>query len=58
MPKVRIIIGSKSDLEVCKAITETLNEFGVESDLYVSSAHRKPEQTRNWQVMQSGKASR
>ncbi|MFO7659515.1 MAG: 5-(carboxyamino)imidazole ribonucleotide mutase [Candidatus Cloacimonadaceae bacterium] len=44
-PLVRIIIGSKSDLETCKPIQEQLKELGVESDFYVSSAHRNPVKT-------------
>jgi 5-(carboxyamino)imidazole ribonucleotide mutase len=42
---VRIIIGSKSDLETCLPIREQLSVFGIESDLHVSSAHRNPEKT-------------
>ncbi|MDZ4122048.1 MAG: 5-(carboxyamino)imidazole ribonucleotide mutase [Candidatus Cloacimonadaceae bacterium] len=45
MKRVRIILGSKSDLELCTQIETVLNEFGVEYDFQVSSAHRKPEQT-------------
>jgi 5-(carboxyamino)imidazole ribonucleotide mutase len=44
-PSVRIIIGSKSDLETCQPIQNYLAELGVESDFYVSSAHRNPEKT-------------
>ncbi len=44
-PLVRIIIGSKSDLETCKPIQDQLGEFGIESDFYVSSAHRNPLKT-------------
>lgn len=45
MKKVRIILGSKSDLEICKPITDVLNDFGVQSDFHVSSAHRNPDNT-------------
>ena len=45
MPLVRVILGSKSDLESCQPIKDTLAEFGVDFDFHVSSAHRKPEQT-------------
>jgi len=45
MSKVRIFVGSKSDLDICRPIQDTLNDFGVESELLVSSAHRKPDQT-------------
>lgn len=44
--QVRIIIGSKSDLELCQPIQAQLSEFGIASDLHVSSAHRNPEKTR------------
>ena len=45
MSKVRIIVGSKSDLEVCQPIGKTLEEFGVTHDFHISSAHRNPQQT-------------
>lgn len=38
-------MGSKSDLAAAEAIGQTLAEFGVEHDLHISSAHRKPENT-------------
>jgi 5-(carboxyamino)imidazole ribonucleotide mutase len=45
MKKVRIILGSKSDLEICKPISAVLNDFGVEHDFHISSAHRNPDNT-------------
>lgn len=45
MPRVRVIVGSQSDLAACEPLKETLKEFGVDYDLHVSSAHRKPETT-------------
>ncbi|MDY0152023.1 MAG: 5-(carboxyamino)imidazole ribonucleotide mutase [Candidatus Cloacimonas sp.] len=42
---VRIILGSKSDLEKIAPATDTLSQFGVEYEIFVSSAHRQPEQT-------------
>lgn len=45
MPLVRVILGSKSDLDACEPIRQTLTEFGVDFDFHVSSAHRKPEHT-------------
>ncbi|MCB5252042.1 MAG: 5-(carboxyamino)imidazole ribonucleotide mutase [Candidatus Cloacimonetes bacterium] len=45
MSKVRIIIGSKSDLEVCQPVRTVLDDFGVKHDFHISSAHRNPEQT-------------
>lgn len=45
MMKVRVILGSKSDLEICKPITAVLDDFGVIHDFHISSAHRNPENT-------------
>lgn len=44
-PQVRIIIGSKSDLEKITPAREILEEFEVSYDLHISSAHRNPEKT-------------
>ncbi len=45
MPRVRVIVGSRSDLAACEPLRQILNEFGVDHDLHVSSAHRQPEAT-------------
>lgn len=45
MQKVLIILGSKSDLDICKPITNVLNDFGLQSEFHVSSAHRNPDNT-------------
>jgi 5-(carboxyamino)imidazole ribonucleotide mutase len=47
-PLVGIIMGSKTDLEVLKGATEILQEFGIEHELRVLSAHRTPEQVLEW----------
>lgn len=43
MPKVSVIVGSKSDEEIGSKVKETLSEHGVEADFQVISAHRDPE---------------
>ena len=43
MKKVGIIMGSKSDLPVMQDAIEILNEFGIESEVNIVSAHRTPE---------------
>lgn len=43
MPKVAIVMGSKSDLGVVKDAITTLKNFGVEVSARVISAHRTPE---------------
>lgn len=44
MPKVAILMGSKSDLSVVKPAIAVLKNFGVESEVRVISAHRTPEE--------------
>ncbi|MEJ5293594.1 MAG: AIR carboxylase family protein, partial [Candidatus Methanosuratincola sp.] len=43
MPKVSVIVGSKSDEELGTKVKEALGEYGVEADFQVISAHRDPE---------------
>ncbi|AFK22113.1 5-(carboxyamino)imidazole ribonucleotide mutase [Pyrococcus sp. ST04] len=42
-PKVGIIMGSDSDLPVMKEAAKVLEEFGVEYEITIVSAHRTPE---------------
>jgi len=48
MKFVSIIIGSKSDYDVMKACADTLETFGVQHELIISSAHRSPERTKEY----------
>ncbi|MDD2400277.1 MAG: 5-(carboxyamino)imidazole ribonucleotide mutase [Sulfurovum sp.] len=48
MKFVSIVIGSKSDYEVMKECSMTLEKFGVPYELIISSAHRSPERTKNY----------
>jgi len=41
--KVQIILGSKSDMPVAEKTQKILDEFGVNYDLKVASAHRTPD---------------
>ena len=43
--KVSILMGSKSDLEIMKKAAEMLNQFGINYDINVLSAHRTPHET-------------
>jgi phosphoribosylaminoimidazole carboxylase PurE protein len=45
MPRVLILIGSKSDMSYADLCGEKLDEIGIEHDLEISSAHRQPLQT-------------
>ncbi|MFW5946438.1 MAG: AIR carboxylase family protein [Candidatus Natronoplasma sp.] len=40
--KVVIIMGSKSDMDWSKRISDTLNELGIESVMRIASAHKVP----------------
>ncbi len=42
MPKVAVIMGSKSDYDVMKGAITVLDEFGVEAVVNIVSAHRTP----------------
>lgn len=42
---VTVVMGSDSDLDTMKAAKEVLDEFGVGSELVISSAHRTPDGT-------------
>lgn len=42
MPLVGIVMGSDSDLQVMKSAAEILEEFGVDYEMTVISAHRSP----------------
>ena len=44
-PLVGILMGSKSDWETMKNVSETLDKFGVPSESRVLSAHRTPKET-------------
>ncbi len=45
---VSIIMGSKSDYEVMKNCSNTLEMFNIKYELIISSAHRSPERTKNY----------
>ena len=47
MPKVQILMGSKSDIEVARKAKSVLEEFGVSVDMAVASAHRTPERVES-----------
>jgi 5-(carboxyamino)imidazole ribonucleotide mutase len=45
MPKVALLLGSKTDEPVMQACTDYLSRFGISYDLKILSAHRQPEET-------------
>jgi 5-(carboxyamino)imidazole ribonucleotide mutase len=46
--QVGIVMGSDSDLATMSAAAKVLQEFGIESEIRVLSAHRTPEQVVAW----------
>ena len=48
MKRIGIVMGSDSDLPVVKKATDVLKEFGVPFEAHVFSAHRTPEQARDF----------
>lgn len=45
---VGIIMGSKSDLEFMQDSIDVLNEFGVENEVQIVSAHRTPDEMNDY----------
>ena len=43
MKKVGIIMGSKSDLPIMQKAIDILNQFGIDTDIKIVSAHRTPD---------------
>ncbi len=48
MPKVGIVMGSDSDLAVMKDAADVLQEFGIDYEITICSAHRLPEETARY----------
>jgi len=47
-PKVAIVLGSDSDYPVIQDMLERLDDFNIEHEITVSSAHRSPDRTRQY----------
>ena len=50
MKKVAVIMGSDSDLPVVKKATDILKELEIPFEVHVYSAHRTPEQARDFSI--------
>jgi len=48
MPKVAVVMGSKSDSEALKPTLEILEELGIDYEVQITSAHRTPEKARQF----------
>lgn len=47
-PRVGIVMGSDSDLEVLRETIKVLDEVGIPHEVVVASAHRAPDRTRKY----------
>lgn len=50
MKKVAVMMGSDSDLPIVQKALDTLTSFGVPAEVHVYSAHRTPEQAKDFSV--------
>ena len=50
MKKVAVMMGSDSDLPIVQKAVDTLTSFGVPAEVHVFSAHRSPEQARDFSM--------
>ncbi len=57
-PRVAVVCGSTSDLEVMSGAIAELDRFGVSYEQFVTSAHRSPARTRAWAESLAGKGVR
>jgi 5-(carboxyamino)imidazole ribonucleotide mutase len=48
MPEIGIMVGSASDLDIAAASADVISEFGVEFEVGVASAHRSPDDVKNY----------
>ena len=46
MPKIAVIMGSKSDMDVMQNTVDALGKMGIEPEVLVMSAHRQPEKVQ------------
>ncbi len=55
MPKVGVVMGSKSDTEVVNGTLDVLKELGIDYEVNVISAHRTPDRARQYAVEAEGR---
>jgi phosphoribosylaminoimidazole carboxylase PurE protein len=58
MADIGIILGSDSDLPRVNDCFKILEEFKISFEIIISSAHRSPDQTREWAVSAAGRGIR
>ncbi len=55
MPRVGVVMGSKSDMEAVQPAIEILQRFGLDCEVSVISAHRTPEKAREYALAAQGR---
>lgn len=55
MSQVLLIVGSDSDLPIMEEAKKVLEEFGIDSEMTISSAHRSPDRTEELVADAAGK---
>lgn len=48
MPRVAVVMGSRSDEPIMQATVDTLTKLGIDHEIAVISAHRTPERAREF----------
>jgi len=54
-PQVSIVMGSDSDLDIMREAGKALEEFGIQYEIDVTSAHRSPDRTADYARKASGR---
>src|SRR3954464_7806195 len=54
-PVVSIVMGSDSDLEIMQEAGKALDEFGIQYEIDVTSAHRSPDRTADYARKAAGR---
>ena len=57
-PRVSIVMGSDSDLDIMRESAKALEEFGIEYEIDVTSAHRSPDRTAEFASKAAGRGVR
>src|SRR5450755_2638044 len=57
-PRVSIVMGSDSDLDIMRESAKALEEFGIEYEIDVTSAHRSPDRTAEYARKAAGRGIR
>ncbi len=57
-PLVSIVMGSDSDLEIMREAGKVLDEFGINYEIDVTSAHRSPDRTADYARKAAGRGIR